>query len=247
MQLENLTVIVTGAGSGIGKATALAVAGEGAKTVCADIVASDKTASEITERGGIAVAHTLDVRDAVGWAQLVSSTSAQFGAIDVLANVAGVVSTGPDNVLDQDEEGWQRVIDVDLKGTWLGMRAVFPGMIERGGGRIVNVASLAALVGIPNLLAYSAAKGGVVSMSRQAAIEYAAHKILINVVAPGIIETPILGDITDELRAYCSAATPLGRLGRPEDIAAMILHLAGPGGAFVTGHVFPVDGGWAAQ
>jgi NAD(P)-dependent dehydrogenase (short-subunit alcohol dehydrogenase family) len=246
MRLNGLTVLVTGAGSGIGRATALVAAREGGRVVCVDVAAADKTASEIRDEDLLAEDWTLDVRDGPGWSELVSSITGEFGGIDVLANVAGIAGSS-DSAVDQSEEGWRRVIDVNLMGPWLGMRAVIPGMIERGGGRIVNVSSLAALVGVPGTFAYAAAKGGMISMSRQAAMDYASKNVLINVVAPGMIETPLLGDVTEELRAYCRGATPLGRVGRPEDIAGMIVHLAGPDGGFITGHVFPVDGGWSAQ
>ncbi|MCK9284117.1 MAG: SDR family oxidoreductase [Rhodocyclaceae bacterium] len=239
--------MVTGAGSGIGRATALLFATAGANVVCADISGAEATAEAIRVVGGIASSIVLDVRRQSDWAQLVEQATGEYGGIDVLASVAGVVAPATDTAVDQDEDGWQRIIDVDLKGVWLGMRAVIPGMLTAGGGRIVNVASMAGLIGLPNLAAYSAAKGGVISLSRQTAIQYAAKNVLVNVIAPGIIETPILGDIPDDMRVTLKSATPLGRMGRPEEIASMIVHLAGAGGSFITGQVFAVDGGWTAQ
>lgn len=246
MSSHDRTVVVTGAGSGIGRATAL-LFGQSANVVCADIARGEETAGAIRAAGGSALAVTLDVRRPADWTRLVEETGAAFGRIGVLASVAGVVAPATDTAVDQDEEGWQRIIDVDLKGVWLGMRAIIPGMIEAGGGRIINVASMAGLIGLANLAAYSAAKGGVVSLSRQTAIQYAAQKVLVNVIAPGIIDTPILHGIPDSMRSLLCTSTPLGRMGAPEDIANMILALAGPAGNFVTGQVLAVDGGWTAQ
>lgn len=247
MSSAKQTVVVTGAGSGIGKATALMFGANGSNVICSDIVGGDATAAAIRDAGGIATSMTLDVRRSTDWEKLVSHAAATYGAIDVLANVAGVVAPANDTAAEQDEDGWQRILDVDLKGVWLGMRAVIPGMSGNGGGRIVNVASMAGLIGIKNLAAYSAAKGGVISLSRQTAIQYAADNILVNVIAPGIIETPILNDCPDSMKIALKAATPIGRLGRPDEIASMIVHLAGAGGSFITGQVFAIDGGWTAQ
>ena len=247
MRLEAQTAIVTGAGSGIGKATAALCAGEGAAVLCIDLKGAGETASAIAADGGRAAAVTMDVRSTEAWQEAVTAAAERFGPVGLLANVAGVVSSGPDTALEQTEDEWQRVIDTDLKSVWLGMRAVLPGMIENGGGRIVNIASLAANVGLMNLLAYSAAKGGVMAMSRQVAMEYAKHQVKVNSISPGIIDTPILGDTTPEMTSVFSAATPLARLGRAEEVAGMVCYLFSPAADFVTGHNFPVDGGWGAQ
>lgn len=246
MRLQGQTAIVTGAGSGIGQATARMAAAEGAAVLCVDLKAADSTAAAIGASGGTAASFAMDVTDSAAWSACVAEAG-RLGPVSLLANVAGVVSRGPDTVLDQTEDEWHRVIDTDLKSVWLGMRAVLPGLIERGGGRIVNVASLAGEIGLTNLLAYSAAKGGVIAMSRQAAMEYAKHGVKINSVAPGIIDTPILGDTTPEMTKIFSAATPLGRLGRPEEIAGVITYLFSPVADFVTGQCYTVDGGWGAQ
>jgi len=245
--LTGKTVIVTGAGSGIGNAVARLAGEGGAHVICLDIKAAADTAAMIGAAGDSAESHELDVRDATGWARTIEAILNAHGKIDGLCNVAGVVGHGLDNVVDLTEAEWDRIIGINLKGYWLGMRAVFPPMLENGGGRVVNVASVAGLIGMINVLAYSAAKGGVIGMSRQAAVEYAGRGIQINAVAPGIIETPILGDITDELRSVCETNTPVGRLGRPEDIGRMCVYLLGEGGDFITGQVFTVDGGWTAH
>jgi NAD(P)-dependent dehydrogenase (short-subunit alcohol dehydrogenase family) len=247
MTLRGQAAIVTGAGSGIGKATAVAAAGEGMHVFAADLKNADETAAHIAAIGGSCTAVDLDVREPGDWRVLVDRVLAEHGAIAFLANVAGVVSTGPDNAVDQTDDGWDRVVGTNQKGVFNGLRAVLPSMIEAGGGAVVNISSVAGLVGMPNLFAYSASKGAIVSMSRQAAVEYARTGVRINVICPGIIETPILGDITDELRAHCEAATPMSRLGKPDEIAGTAIHLARPASAYITGQVIAVDGGWTAQ
>lgn len=246
MSLQGRTAIITGAGSGIGRACALHAASQGMHVVVADMKNADVVAEEITAAGGTATAAVLDVRDAGEWGLLVEQTLAAHGTIDLLANVAGIVQPS-DSAATQTDDGWERIIAVNQSGVFKGMRACLPAMIEAGGGAIVNVASVAGLVGMVNVFTYSASKGAVIGMSRQAAVEYASTGVTINVICPGIIATPMLGDITDELRAHCEAATPVGRLGQPHDIAAMLVHLARPESAFITGQTFAIDGGWTAQ
>jgi NAD(P)-dependent dehydrogenase (short-subunit alcohol dehydrogenase family) len=244
--LTELTIVVTGAGSGIGRSTAELAAAAGATVVCADVKAHDETVSLITDAGGKAESHELDVTDAGAWRSAIDSVLDRHGKIDGLANVAGIV-TDADTVVDQTEEGWDRIVGVDLKGTWLGMKTVLPSMIEAGRGRVVNVASTAGLIGMQNVAAYSAAKGGVIGLSRQAAVEYAPTGVMINTVAPGVIETPMHDDVGAELMEHVKAATPVGRIGNPADIGNMIVFLLGPGGDFITGQTIAVDGGWTAQ
>jgi NAD(P)-dependent dehydrogenase (short-subunit alcohol dehydrogenase family) len=244
--LAGHVVLVTGAGSGIGRATATLAAEAGAYVVALDLEGHDETAAAVGKAGGDGEAQRLDVTDAEAWEAVVESVMDRHHRLDALANVAGIVSDR-DSLLDQDEEGWERLVAVDLKGPWLGMKAVVPRMLEAGGGKVVNVASTAGLIGMPNTLAYSAAKGGVIAMSRQVAVEYAARGIRVNTVAPGVTQTAMLGDITEDLLTMVTAATPAGRLGTPEDPARMIVYLLGAGGDFVTGQVIPIDGGWTAQ
>lgn len=243
--LDGKVVIITGAGSGMGKAACALATEAGAKVAAVDIRGQDETAAALAAAGQAIKAYKLDITDADGWSRLVESVGAEFGAIDGLANVAGVIAEN-DGLLTQTIEGWNRLISVDLMGTWLGMRAVVPQMLERGAGRIVNVASVCGLIGIPNTIAYSAAKGGVISMSRQVAIEYAAQGLRINCIAPGVVETPMLGDTTEAHIAAVKSASPSRRIGTPEDIAQMIIYLLTPAAEFVTGQVFTIDGGWTA-
>ncbi|WP_220186891.1 SDR family NAD(P)-dependent oxidoreductase [Pseudonocardia pini] len=241
--LTGKTIIVTGAGSGIGKAAATLAAAAGATVIAADVKGAEETAKEI---GGSAEGHVLDVTDSQGWKYLVDDVIARHGRIHGLANVAGIVSD-VDALLTQTEEGWQRILDIDLKGAFLGMKSVAQHLIDNGGGKIVNVASTAGVIGMPNVVAYSAAKGGVIAMSRQVAIEYAATGLRVNVIAPGVTQTNMLGDITDELLTAVKAATPTGEVAAAEDQANAIVFLLGPGSDRITGQVLPIDGGWTAQ
>ncbi len=248
MRLEGKVAIITGAAQGIGQGCALRMAAEGASVVCADIRGDDATANKIVANGGNAVHVTMDVRSAPDWERTVSTAIERFGPVDLLGNVAGVVNTiSEDTVVGLTEEGWSFVLDSDLKGTWLGMRAVIPGMIENGGGRIVNISSLAALVGLPNLASYSAAKGGVIALTQQAALEYAPHNVLVNAICPGTIDTPILADITEQQRKENTQAHMLKRLGTPADIAGTMCHFFSADGSFLTGLTYPVDGGWSVN
>lgn len=247
MRVKDKIAILTGAASGIGQATALRFAREGAQVVCFDCKSLDETMAAIESAGFKAIAYQGDVRRASDWKEVVQQTLARFGRIDLLGNIAGVVAAGPDDVIEQTEDEWDRVVDTNLKGTWLGMKEVVPVMIKSGGGKIVNIASLAAHIGLTNLCAYSASKGGVVSLTRYAAMEYAKHNIQVNAISPGIIKTPILGDTTLEMTEIFSAATPAGRLGKPEEIANMVLFLSSSEANFITGITHIVDGGWGSH
>lgn len=248
MRLDGKVGIVSGANQGIGRATALRWAEEGATVVCADIKEDCRTHEEIEAKGGTAVTVVMDVRVADDWTRLVGATVERFDTVDLLANVAGVVNLlSPDTVVGLTEEAWDNVVGTDLKGVWLGMRAVIPTMQAKGGGRIVNISSLAALRGLPNLASYSAAKGGVIALTQQAAFEYVADNILINAIAPGTIDTPILADITDDMRAANARAHIINRLGKPEEIAAMATFFCTSDADFLTGLTYPVDGGWSVK
>lgn len=246
MKLKDKVAIVTGAASGIGRATAQRVAAEGASVLCADISDPAATAQQIQSSGGSAQAFQLDVRDPAAWDEAVKAAQGSFGEVDLLANVAGVVATGVDTATDQSLDDWDRVLSINLKGTWLGMRAVLRGMLDRGGA-IVNIASEAAIIGIPGLLAYTASKGGVAAMTRQVAIEYVKRGVTVNAIAPGFIRTPIQDGIDQPLLDDMAAGIPIGYFGKPEDIAATIAHLFSADGAYITGQVIAVDGGWGVS
>lgn len=240
-------VIVTGAFGGIGQATAVRLAEEGDTVVCADVKGADETVSKIREDGGRALSKTMDVSQAADWEQLVGEVRSEFGRIDYLAAVAGVVNRmSPDTVVELTEEAWDHVLGVDAKGVWLGMKYVVPAMIEQGGGRIVNVSSLAAHRGLEGLASYTAAKGAVEALTRQAAVEYGRQGILVNAVAPGTIETSINAAVlaSEEGAAASRATTAIGRWGQPPELAAAIAFLLHDG-SFATGQVLLIDGGWA--
>jgi NAD(P)-dependent dehydrogenase (short-subunit alcohol dehydrogenase family) len=246
--LVGCTAIVTGAASGMGRATALLAAREGAAVVCLDVVDPGATAGAITDAGGDATAVTGDIRDAAVWADAVAVARREHGRVDVLANVAGVVPmTGRDTVVEQAEDEWDRIIDINLKGTWLGMRAVLPQMIEQGAGRIVNFASVAAIRGLPRLAAYSASKAAIAALTRQAAVEYGRAGVRVNAIAPGDIDTPMSQDNPPKVKEALRRKTPAGRQGTADELAAAVVFLAGPGADFINGELLVVDGGWSAR
>ena len=247
MRLEKKVAIITGAGSGIGKATALKFAKEGAKVTCFDLKGEEETVSEIRKNKGQALAFKGDITKTSDWEKTLKLTLDSFGTVDILANIAGVTSRGSDKLIEQTEEEWDRMINIDLKGVFLGMKTIMPELLKKKRGKIVNVASLAAHVGLTNLVSYSAAKGGVAAMTRQVAMEYAKDNVQVNAVSPGIIDTPILGNNTPEMTEAFSAATPIGRLGKPEEVANLILFLSSNEADFITGQVWKVDGGWGSQ
>ena len=246
MLLDGKTAIVTGAASGMGRATSLLAAREGARVVCMDVTDPSGTVAEIEADGGAARGLRSDVTDAGAWKAAVELAVGEYGGVFLLANVAGVTPKS-DSLLDQTEAEWQRVIDINLKGVFLGMQAVLPAMSERGEGRIVNISSLAATVGLPNLAAYSGSKAGVVGLTRQAAVEFGPAGVRVNAITPGVIDTPMNKDNDPEMTAAFLAQTPVGRAGTAEEVAATILFFASPAADFITGQVLGVDGGWGIQ
>ena len=248
MSMKAKVAVVTGAASGIGQATALRLASEGAVVYAADISDVEETiGSADLSAGGSITGVSLDVRSGDSWAPVVEQIVRDHGGIDALANVAGVVNMmSADTVVDLTEEAWDHVLNTNLRGTWLGMKNVIPHMIERGGGRIVNISSMAAKRGLPNLASYSASKGGVISLTQQAAYEYGDRGVLVNAICPGTIDTPILGDITPEMKAANANAHILKRLGTADELASMVVYLMREG-SFLTGEIYPVDGGWSAK
>jgi NAD(P)-dependent dehydrogenase (short-subunit alcohol dehydrogenase family) len=249
MRLQNRVVLVTGAAMGIGKAIALLFAQQGARIVAADVDerAGAATEREIRELGGECLFQRADIGDEGEVEQLVQAGSSRFGTIDVLLNVAGIAHESPAHLLKLED--WERVLHVNLAGSFLCSKHVLPGMLKLKRGSIVNLASLQGLFGFPGYPHYAASKGGIISMTRQMAREYASSGIRVNCIAPGTVETPmndkILARVDDPaaLRAAWDKMHPLGRIGQPVDIAQGALFLASDESSWITGQCLVIDGG----
>jgi len=242
--------LVTGASSGIGRASALAFAREGAKVVVADVIVEggEETVNLVKQAGGEAIFVKTDVAKAAEVEALVARAVQTYGRLDCAHNNAGIEGPGAATV-EYAEEMWDRVIAINLKGVWLCMKYEIPQMLKNGGGAIVNTASTAGLVGYPSGSAYVASKHGVVGLTRTAALEYAKSGIRVNAVCPGAIDTPMMGRITGHRphrAARMAAAEPVGRMGNPSEIAEAVVWLCSDAASFVTGHPMAVDGGMTA-
>jgi NAD(P)-dependent dehydrogenase (short-subunit alcohol dehydrogenase family) len=250
VNLTGTVALITGAASGIGQNISYRLAADGATVVCTDIVDPSPTVATIRDKGGIATGAVLDVRSAAMWKTTVDEAVGTHGGLHVLVNVAGFWLAGSgraDTIEDIDEEGWDRIIGTNLKGTWLGIREAVPHMRAAGGGRIVNISSLAGLRGVPGFAAYSSSKGGIQALTRAAAVEFAKDGILVNAVAPGAILTPAMEALADDsMREALMAPHLIRRMGKPDDVSAMVAYLVGEGG-FTTGATLPVDGGWTTR
>jgi NAD(P)-dependent dehydrogenase (short-subunit alcohol dehydrogenase family) len=260
MRLEGKVAIVTGSGSGQGRAAAVRFCREGANVIVSDVNAEggEQTVAEIEGSVGAGRAKFVatDVSDEAQVSELAEAARSTFGKIDVLYNNAGVWFISPDGYQPGKTDGpaplleqniWNTTIDVNLKGTYLCCKYVLPVMIAAGTGSIINVSSVAALrVGKGASDAYTAAKGGILAMSRTLAVEHAVHGVRCNTILPGPIDTPMAGRLTDERRQAAAEAIPLGRWGQPEDVANMALFLASDESSWITGASFVVDGGYTA-
>lgn len=248
-RLKDKVALVTGGGSGIGRATCLLFAREGARVVVADFAAEGgaETARQIAAAGGTASFVEADVSRSADVRRMIDVTIETHGRLDVLFNNAGIEGPAA-RLADYSEDDWARVIAVDLTAVYLGMKHAIPKMIAQGGGVILNTASVAGLVGFPGSSAYGAAKAGVVNLTRIAAIEYASKKIRVNCICPGIISTPMAERVMEGRdREALDRMQPAGRVGRPEEIAAAALFLASDESSFATGAPFVVDGGYVAR
>lgn len=245
MRIEGQVAIVTGAGQGIGRAIALTLTREGAAVVVNDInlESAKKVAEEIKSQEGKAVPIKADVSNKEEVNSLVEQTLDNFKRIDILVNNAGTAKLTP--TIELTEAEWDSTIDVDLKGQFLCSQAVAKHMIKQKRGKIVNIASLAAHIGTPNLVAYSASKGGVIQLTKVLAVEWGKHNITVNAVSPGLTMTELVKAVFKERPDVFEGVEriPLKRLAMPEDIANAVLFLASPESDYITGQVIIVDGG----
>ncbi len=250
-RLVGKVALITGAGSGMGRAAAELFAGEGARVVVTDVVddAGNAAVAAVRAAGGDATYVRADVSSWSDCVAMVQCATDTYGALHVLYNNAGIFPADDGGVLDTPESTWQKVMDINLKGVWLGCKAGIPAMIASGGGSIVNVASFVALVGAATAqIAYTTSKGGVLSMTREIAVEYARQGIRANALCPGPIQTPLLEELLSdpERRARRMVHIPMGRLGRAEELARAALFLASDDASFMTGASLVVDGGITA-
>jgi NAD(P)-dependent dehydrogenase (short-subunit alcohol dehydrogenase family) len=249
--LVGKVALVTGGGSGIGRATAVAFAREGAKVVIGDVIAEggNRTVNLIRDTGGEAIFVEVDVSIGDQVKRMVDAAIASYGRLDCAFNNAGIEQ--PTAKLPEiTDELWHRVLAIDLTGVWLCMKYEIPEMLKRGGGSIVNTSSICGVVALPGMAAYNAAKGGVAQLTRSGALEYAKAGIRINAVCPGFIVTPMVErniPLGGKQRAAFDAAQPMGRMGQPEEIAEAVIWLSSDAASFVTGTVMPVDGAWTAR
>jgi NAD(P)-dependent dehydrogenase (short-subunit alcohol dehydrogenase family) len=250
-RLEGKVALITGAGNGMGRAAALLFASVGARIVVADAVEAGGavTVDSVRDAGGDAIFVQVDVSDADQVSAMVDAAMQRYGALHVLYNNAGIFPADDAGVTDTPETTWDRVMDVNLKGVWLGCRFGVPAMLDSGGGSIVNVSSLVALMGSATpQVAYTASKGGVLALTRELAIEYSRRGIRANALCPGPIETPLLAELLGdpEWARRRLVHIPMGRPGRAEEVARAALFLASDDSSFMTGASLVVDGGISA-
>ncbi len=239
MRFDGRTALVSGSAKGIGAAIATRLGNEGATVIVADIDV-ERAAATAAAIGANAKAVSLDVTSPESWAEAIASS----GSVDILVNNAGIAGRSAPSWEITPEE-WSQVIDIDLTGVFLGCHTALPGMIERGWGRIINIASIAGKEGNPNAAPYSAAKSGVIGLTKSIAKEVATKGVLVNCITPAVIATEILEQLTEEHIAYMTSRIPMGRVGQPEEVAALACFLASDDLSFSTGAVFDLSGGRA--
>ncbi len=250
--VQGKIVLVTGGGSGIGRATALALSREGAKVMIADYVpeGGERTVKMIKEKGGDAAFIHADISVTKDVEMMINKTVETYGRLDCAFNNAGIEGKATDTVACT-EENFDRIIAINLKGVWLCMKYEIPQMLKQGGGAIVNTASVAGLAGFVGLSAYTASKHGVIGLTRTAAPECARKNIRVNCVCPGVIHTPMVERLMDSSpdfgKTELEEGEPIGRMGKPEEIGEGVVWLCSDASSFVTGHPLAIDGGWVAR
>jgi len=249
--INGSTAIVTGGGSGIGREAALRFGDEGANVVVADVDVdgAEETADRIRDAGGEATVVETDVSDPDEVEAMVDTAVETYGSLDFAFNNAGIEGES-EPAGEHPLDNWEQVIDVNLKGVFLAMRNEIPAMLESGGGSIVNTSSIAGLVAFPNLSPYVASKHGVIGLTKTAAIEYSGEGIRVNAISPGVIDTPMVARSQEddpEMMEATKAATPIGRLGQPDEIGDAAVWLCSDDASFVTGETLTIDGGYVVQ
>ena len=249
MRLEGKVALISGGARGMGAAEARLFASEGAKVVLGDVLESEgqQVEAEIAEAGGEAVFVHLDVTSEADWQQAVDTAIERFGGLHILVNNAGIWNGG--NVETQTIDGWDRIMDINAKGVFLGTRAAIPAMRESGSGSIVNISSVAGIIGSVGATAYNASKGAVRILTKSTAVQYAAEGIRCNSVHPGPIETQMIREVypDDEIRNSRVSAIPMGRMGEMDDVAKGVLFLASDEASYMTGSELVIDGGATAM
>ncbi len=249
--LDGKVAIVTGAGSGIGRAIATLFAEEGARVAVVDVSESDgkETVELLRKRGGDAVFIQGDISNSAIVKRIVETTVKKYERVDILCNNAGVESMG--SILEITEENWDKVMSINLKGVFLCSKHSVPKMVENGGGVIINIASVLGLIGSKGEAAYCASKGGIISLTRAMALDFAPHNIRVNCICPGSVLTPTFKRVMTSLGDYEAAfqrnldKIPLKRIAEPEEIAYAALYLASEKASYITGSVLVIDGGWS--
>lgn len=248
MELERKVAIVTGAGSGIGEATALLFGREGAKIVVSDI--NEENGREVVERirkaGGEATFFKADVSSAAENKALVDQALEVYGKLDIAVNNAGIGGEA-NKIVNMSLEGWHKVIDVNLHSIFYAMKYQIEVMLKHGHGSIINMSSILGTVGFEGSVGYVAAKHAILGMTRTAAIEYSKQHIRINAVGPAFIDTPLLDQLDEEMKDQLVAMHPIGRFGRSQEVAELVMWLASERASFATGSYYPIDGGYLAR
>ena len=250
-RLENKVALVTGAGSGLGRATAIAFAKEGARVIVGDVSerSNEKTVSIIKENGGEAISVKANVSNSSEVRAMVNKAIEAYGRLDCAYNNAGVAAP-PKVTPDTSEEDWDRVISINLKGVWLCMKYEIPEMLKQKKGAIVNASSMLGLIGLAKRSAYAASKHGVIGLTKVAALEYAEAGIRVNAICPAVVRTPIVEKIIasdPQAESKLLSMIPMGRLGTLDEMAEAVVWLCSDASSYVTGHAMSVDGGAVAQ